>query len=118
MAKDKDPLNAIDIDVMAFRNSVLMHLARQDLEGLKNDAHAVMAPIFLEQFIEEIGPGNPWNDVLFLMATKLMEASPELRYLSSNLEAKRSFARRLDADLEDLMVVETTGEGFTLRLRE
>jgi hypothetical protein len=115
---DDYELNPIDMDLDAFRDSVLAHLARQDLDGLRQDSQAVMAPIFVEKFINDIAPGNPWNDVLYLMARKLMEVSADVRYLSTELEAKRPLAGRPDADLEDLMSVEINEQGLSLRLRD
>jgi len=107
-----------DLDIDAFRDSVLAHLALDDVDGLRTDADAVMAPIFVEKLIDDIQPGNPWNDVLYLMASKLMEIAPPMRDGLEDLKAKRQFVNRPGADLADLMVIENDGNGLTLRLRD
>jgi len=116
MAEDEGPFAPIDID--AFRDSVLSHLAYQDMDGLREDADAVMAPVFVEKLIDDIRPGNPWNDVLYLMASTLMEVAPPLREGLEALETKRQLVKRPGVDLADLMVIESGDNGLTLRLRD
>ena len=107
-------MDPIDLDPIAFRNSVLRHLELDDDAGLRLDAAAVMAPIFVEKFIDEIAEDNPWNDVLFLMAKRLMEVSADLRHMSDLLQAKKVCVNHPEAKLKDLVVIEPDG---TLRLR-
>jgi len=118
VTEDESSFSEMDLDIDVFRNSVLTHLAHKDVDGLRMDADAVMAPIFVEKIIDDIQPGNPWNDVLYLMASKLMEIAPPLRNGLEELEAKRQFVNRPGADLTDLMVVENDDKGLTLRLRD
>ena len=50
-----------------------------------------MLPFFVEKIIDEIAPGNHWNDVLFLIARRLIEAEPRLGVRTQHLEAKKRF---------------------------
>lgn len=112
-----DPLDAIDLDLDAFRDSVLMHLAGNDAEGLRRDSEAVMAPVFVEKMIDDIAAGNEWSDLLFLMARRLIEVAPELGHLSTELAKKRRLVAQPDAEFADLVVLEEGAEGLALRLR-
>ena len=107
----------VDLDLFAFINSVFRHLAAGDDEGLRGDALAVMAPIFCEKLIEDIRLGHAWNGLLFLMVRSLLRVSPDLRYLSGELEAKRAFVAQPDASLDDIVVIERGTTGTIVRLR-
>lgn len=112
-----EPLDAIDLDLDAFRDSVLMHLAGNDADGLRRDSEAVMAPIFVEKFLDEIATGNEWNDLLFLVARRIIEAGPELGHLSTELAAKRRLVDQPNAEFADLVILEEGTDGVSLRLR-
>lgn len=112
-----DGLDPIDTDLDAFRDAVLGALVAGDDADLRRAGQAVMAPVFVEKMIEEILPGGAWNGVLFLMARRLIEASPELGYLIPSLDAKRALVGNPDAVVTDLLEVGRTDQGLTIRLR-
>ena len=93
-----------------FRDTVLNLIGRDDIDGLRRlcEEQAVMPPLFVEKAIGEIGPGNRMNDLLFLIARRLIEASPDLGGFLGELEAKRGDVPNPDAGGEIIGVTAPT----------
>jgi hypothetical protein len=92
-----------------FRGRVMELIWKEDHTGLKQLCHdqIVMTPIFIEKAIEEIQPGNKWNDVLWLMSQRLIKAGNWPHYLPE-LEEKRHLVTNPDGGkkvMESFMVV-------------
>src|ERR1035437_170198 len=85
---------AQEMSVEAFRNAVVRHIWHDDLEGLRQTCkRQITLSFFLEKVIDEISPGNSWNDMLFLIARWVMEADPSMRYYADLLSEKRPLVR-------------------------
>jgi hypothetical protein len=106
-----------DTDIDAFTNAAFVSLAAGDEGRLVSLSDAVMAPVFLEHFITEIRPGNQWNDVIYCVVAKLIEANRELGYLRPSLDEKRDLVARPDASFADLVDVEQMGDQTQIRPR-
>jgi hypothetical protein len=78
------------MDFDEFRQKVIALIWREDNPGLSFlcENQLILTPIFIEKAIEEISPGNKWNDMLWLMARRLIEAG-NWPHLAPLLEDKR-----------------------------
>ena len=78
------------MDFEEFRDSVIALIWRDDMEELRRVCRQqVMLSLFLEKVVGEIAPGNTWNDVLCLIARRLIEADPDMGFYLEALEAKK-----------------------------
>lgn len=92
-ASPDDLFTALERDTMdfgEFRQRVEHLIWRDDHQGLRQlcQDQPIVAPLFTEKAIGEIAPGNKWNDMLWLMAQRLIDAG-DVSYLRTSLEVKR-----------------------------
>ena len=78
---------------------------------------SVMAPLFVERYIDDIGPGNAWNDVLYHAVERLTALNPELAYLRPGLDAKQPFVARPNAPFRELVTIEQHDDGMQIQPR-
>lgn len=110
-------LSPEDMDIDAFTNAVLTRLAEGDDEGIRALGDAVMAPLFVERYIDDIGPGNAWNDVLYHAVERLTALNAELAYLRPGLDAKQPFVARPNAPFRELVTIEQHDDGMQIQPR-
>lgn len=85
-----DDLLKGEMDFDTLRDEVVSLIWRDDAEGLRRlCASQIMLPFFVEKLVAEIAPGNRWNDVLCLMARRLMQADPMMAIYRDELDRKR-----------------------------
>ena len=117
MSEPPGALRPEDSNLDAFTNLTLLALSEDDDTRLRQLGQVVMAPIFVEKFIDDIRPGNEWNDVLYLAARRLIELTPELRYLMPSLEDKKAHVKKAGKPFRKLVRVERTGGQVSFKPR-
>jgi hypothetical protein len=77
------------MDFGTLRDAVISLIWQDNMEGLRQLCEQqIMLPLVLEKIIDEIAPGNRWNDALFLMSRRLIEADPRMADCREQLKKK------------------------------
>jgi hypothetical protein len=91
------------MDLDEFRDRINTLIWYENMQGLHDlcEDQFIMTGIVIEKIINEIAPGNSWNDVLFLMGRKMIEVSPGLIGVwETELQAKRHLVQHPDGGRE------------------
>lgn len=117
-AKIKEDFSKNEMGFEQFRNETLRLIWNNDTDGLRQlcESQIVTPLFFTEKVIEEIRPGNRWNDVLFLMARELIGVAPHVvGHFKSALLSKRHLVSHPEGGkelLEPLEILELSPGEF------
>jgi tetratricopeptide (TPR) repeat protein len=121
--KIKDDFSKNEMDFDQFRDATLRFIWNNDKKALRQlcESQIVTPLFFTEKVIEEIRPGNEWNDVLFLMARELIGAAPDLvGHLKPALLSKQHLVRHPKGGkelLKPFVIMELSPDEFLEKVR-